>query len=399
MRSTIELEQHYCAHNYQPLPVVITRGEGIYLWDDRGKRYIDMMSAYSAVSLGHSHPRIRQAIKTQVDTLSVVSRAFYSDQLAPFAKTLCELTDQDMILPMNTGAEAVETAIKATRKWAYQAKGVTPGKARIIACNGNFHGRTISIISFSSEDQYKHGFEPLTPGFDLIPFNNVEALEQAITADTAAFLVEPVQGEGGIIIPDDEYLQRCADVCKKHNVLLICDEIQTGLGRTGKMFAYQHAGIKPDGLILGKALGGGVLPVSAFLSRRDVMEIFTPGDHGSTFGGNPLACHVAQEALQILQDEKLVDNSAHLGEIFIERLKTIPSPAIKEVRGKGLFIGLEIDPGVASAREVCEQFLQKGLLSKETHETVVRLAPPLTITRDQLDDALKIIDTELRTFC
>ena len=380
----IELEAKYCANNYHPLPVVLVRGEGAYVWDDAGKRYLDMMSAYSAVSHGHCHPRLVKAMQQQAEKLTIVSRAFHSDKLAPFLKRLCEVTGQDMALPMNTGAEAVETAIKAARKWAYTIKGVPEDQAEIIACEGNFHGRTLAIIAMSTEAQYKEGFGPFPAGLKAIPYGDIDALERMITPNTAAFLVEPIQGEAGINVPPSGYLKACAALCKKHNVLLICDEIQTGLGRTGALLASDHEGVKPDGLILGKALGGGLLPVSAFLAKREVMAVFKPGDHGSTFGGNPLASVVGLEALNVLEDEGLVKRSALLGEKFIAALKALEHSCIKEVRGKGLFVGVEIDPAKATAREICERLMVRGVLSKETHDTVVRLAPPLLIDEDAL---------------
>lgn len=388
MNPGIELEKHYSANNYDPLPVMLTRGEGAYLWDTEGRRYLDMMSAYSAVSHGHAHPRLIKALTAQAQRLALTSRAFYTDQLGPLLKYACELSGQDRALPMNTGAEAVETALKAARKWAYQVKGVTAEQAEILACEGNFHGRTIAIVGLSSESQYQEGFGPFPAGLKCIPYNDLDALEAAITSSTAAFLVEPYQGEGGIIIPDEGYLRGCAEICRRHNVLLICDEIQTGLGRTGKLFACQHEGVKPDGLILGKALGGGLLPISLFLARQEVMDVFRPGDHGSTFGGNPLACAVALEALHVLIEERLPERSAKLGGYLLQQLRQLPSPLIRQVRGKGLFIGIEVDPALITARTVCEALLQKGLLSKETHEVVVRIAPPLIITQEQIDEAL-----------
>ena len=388
MTSRIELESHYCAHNYHPLPVVLVKGEGVYVWDDKGKRYLDMMSAYSAVSHGHCHPRLVQALTEQASQLAIVSRAFYTDKLAPFLEKACQMTGQEMALPMNTGAEAVETALKAARKWAYQTKGVADDQAEIIVCDGNFHGRTISIVSFSSEDQYRDGFGPLTPGFKRVPFGDADALEAAITPNTAAFLVEPIQGEGGIVVPPPGYLKRVAKICSDNNVLLICDEIQTGLGRTGTLLASDHDAVKPDGLILGKALGGGLMPVSLFLASREVMNVFQPGDHGSTFGGNPLSSVVALEGLNVLQEEGLVDASREMGDYFISALETLQSPLIKEVRGRGLLIGVEFYADKVAARTVCEHLMERGILSKETHDTVVRFAPPLTITRDQVDDVI-----------
>ncbi|WP_405221077.1 ornithine--oxo-acid transaminase [Lentisalinibacter sediminis] len=387
----IELENTYCAQNYHPLPVVLSRGEGVYVWDDEGRRYLDMMSAYSAVSHGHAHPRLIQALTRQASELSIVSRAFHTDKLGPFLKRVCELTGQDRALPMNTGAEAVETALKAARKWAYTVKGVERDKAEIIACRNNFHGRTITLVGMSSEESYREGFGPFPPGFRLVDFGDAEALEASITPNTAAFLVEPMQGEGGIVIPPPGYLAACREICRRHNVLLICDEIQTGLGRTGRFLASEHDDVVPDGLILGKALGGGILPVSMFLARRDVMDVFRPGDHGSTFGGNPLAAAVALEALNIIVEEDLAARSEAMGTFLLEGLRRIDSPLVREVRGQGLFVGLEIDPDKGSARDVVERLMQKGILSKETHETVVRLAPPLSISREQLQWALACI--------
>lgn len=388
MSSVVELEQRFGAQNYQPLPVVLTRGEGVYVWDDAGNRYIDMMSAYSAVSHGHCHPRLVHALTQQVQTLAVVSRAFYTNTLGLFLQRICELTGQDKALPMNTGAEAVETALKAARKWAYNVKKVAKDQAEIIICQGNFHGRTIAIVGMSSEPQYREGFGPFPAGFKQIPFGDVDALERAITPNTAAFLVEPIQGESGVMVPPAGYLKACAAICKKHNVLLICDEVQTGLGRTGKFLASEHDGVKPDGLILGKALGGGLLPVSLFLSRRDVMDVFTPGDHGSTFGGNQLAAVVGLEAINVLLAEDLISRAAELGEYFLQRLRALRSPLISEVRGKGLMTGVVINSQYYKARALCLKLLTKGVLSKETHATVIRLAPPLIITREQLDSVV-----------
>ena len=384
MNPTIELESQYCAHNYHPLPVVLVRGEGVHVWDDHGNKYLDMMSAYSAVSHGHANPRLVKVLSEQAATLSIVSRAFHTDKLVHFLRRACELTGQDMALPMNTGSEAVETALKAARKWAYEVKGVARDRAEIISCEGNFHGRTIAIVSLSADPVYQKGFGPFPGGMKTIAYGDPAALEAAINDNTAAFLVEPIQGEGGINIPPDGYLRKCAEICRKHNVLLICDEVQTGLGRTGKMLACEYDDVKPDGLILGKALGGGILPVSLFLAKREVMEVFQPGTHGSTFGGNALAAAVGLEALDILIEENLVERSREMGEYFLGLLRTIKSPLVSDLRGKGLFIGMEINPALAAAREVCEQLMKKGLLSKETHETVVRFAPPLIVTREQL---------------
>lgn len=395
MNSRIELEQTYCAQNYLPLPVVLTRGEGVFVWDDQGNKYLDMMSAYSAVSHGHANPRLVKVAQEQVARLNIVSRAYHTDNLGPFLQRACELTGMDMALPMNTGAEGVETALKAARKWAYEVKGVAPDAAEIIACTGNFHGRTIAVIAMSDEEQYRRGFGPFPPGFILAEYGNLQSLEDKITPNTAAFLVEPVQGEAGIVVPPAGYLKACEQLCRKHNVLLIADEIQTGLGRTGKLLACEHDGVKPDGLILGKALGGGILPVSLFLARREVMSVFTPGVHGSTFGGNPLAAAVGLEALNILVEDDLSACSASMGDYMLKKLRKLDSPMIKEVRGLGLFIGVEIDPALSTARDVCERLMQRGILSKETHDTVVRLAPPLTISRSEIDWALDQIDAVL----
>lgn len=384
----MELESRHSARNYEPLPVVLARGQGAHMWDTSGRRYIDMMSAYSAASHGHAHPRILAALEAQARRLAVPSRAYYSDRLGPFLAELTRLTGLNAALPMNTGAEAVETAIKAARRWGYRVKGIPRDRAEIIVADGNFHGRTTTIISFSSEPDYRDGFGPFTPGFRSVPFGDLAALEQAITPETAAVLVEPIQGEAGIIIPPKGWLEGVRRLCDAHRVLLILDEVQSGLGRTGAWFAYEHENIRPDGLILGKALGGGVLPVSAFLARRDVMDVFTPGSHGSTFGGNPLAASVGLEALQIIADEGLVESSRVLGNHLLERLRAIKSPVLKAVRGRGLWAGAEIDPRFATARRACEALLAKGVLSKETHDTVVRLAPPLMIAREDLDLAI-----------
>ncbi len=395
MSARIDLEDRYCAHNYHPLPVVLTRGEGVYLWDENGKKYLDMMSAYSAVSHGHAHPRLVKLVQEQVATLNIVSRAFHSDRLGPFLERACKLTGMDMALPMNTGSEAVETAIKAARKWAYTVKGVPHDKAEILACNGNFHGRTIAIVAMSDEPQYQEGFGPFPPGFKAIDYGNIDALEAAINDNTAALIVEPIQGEGGIVMPPEGYLRAAAELCRKHNVLLIADEIQTGLGRTGRLLACEHEGVKPDGLILGKALGGGILPVSMFLARREVMNVFRPGDHGSTFGGNPLGATIGLEALNILMEENLPERSAEMGEYLLSRLREFDSPLIKEIRGRGLFVGIEIDSALGSARAICEALLERGLLSKETHQTVVRLAPPLIIGKAEIDWAVDQIQDVL----
>ena len=398
INSSIALEQQFCAHNYQPLPVVLVRGAGVYVWDDQGRRYLDMMSAYSAVSHGHCHPRLVQVLCAQAGQLGVVSRAFYNERLAPFLQRACELTGMARALPMNSGAEAVETALKAARKWAYTVKGVPEPDAQIIVCHGNFHGRTIAIVGFSSETQYRDGFGPFAPGFIQIPYADSDSLHRAITPNTAAFLVEPIQGEGGIQVPPPGYLAECAAICRANNVLLLCDEIQTGLGRTGKLLASEHDGVQPDGLMLGKALGGGLVPVSLFLSRNDVMEVFQPGDHGSTFGGYPLAGAVGLEALNVLVNEGLAQRAAELGRYFKGCLQQIKSPLIRSVRGKGLLIGVEINTDVAGGRRVCEALADHGLLTKETHETVIRFAPPLIITREQIDESLAIIASVFRGF-
>ena len=384
----IELESLHSARNYHPLPVVLTRAEGVFLWDVEGRRYIDMMSAYSAVSHGHGHPRILAALEAQAHRLAVPSRAFHNDRLGPFLEKLCQVTGLDAALPMNTGAEAVETAIKAARRWAYKVKGVPADRAEIIVADGNFHGRTTTIIGFSSEPEYRDGFGPFAPGFRSVKFGDLAAMERAITPYTAAILVEPIQGEAGIIVPPEGWLKGLRALATEHDVLLILDEVQSGLGRTGAWFAFEHEHVKPDGLILGKALGGGVLPVSAFVGTWELMGVFTPGSHGSTFGGNALAAAVGLEALKVLEEEGLIERSRVLGAHMLERLRAMKSPALKEVRGRGLWVGAEIDPAYGEAREACERLLAKGVLSKETHDTVVRLAPPLVITQEQLDWAL-----------
>ncbi len=382
--SFIDCERVYGAHNYEPLPVVLARGEGVTVWDEAGKPYLDMMSAYSAVSHGHCHPKLVAALQAQAAQLNIVSRAFYTNKLGAFLQKACELTGFEQALPMNTGAEAVETAMKAARKWAYTVKGVKQDQAEMIACAGNFHGRTIAIVGMSTEPQYKAGFGPFPPGLKVVPYGDVEALKKAITANTAAFLVEPIQGEGGIIVPPAGYLAACAKLCKENKVLMICDEIQTGLGRTGKLLACQHEAVQPDAIVLGKALGGGILPVSLFLTRKEVMNVFTPGDHGSTFGGNPLAAAVGLAALTVLQDEKLIERAHSQGEYFQTQLKKLHSPLIKEVRGRGLLIGVEINANYP-AKKICMKLLNRGILTKETHSTVIRLAPPLIITTEQID--------------
>ena len=385
----LALEEAYCARNYSPLPVVLARGAGVHAWDTAGKRYLDMMSAYSALSFGHGHPRLVAALTDQAQRLALTSRAFHSDQLGPFLERLCEVTGQEMALPMNTGAEAVETALKAARKWAHTVKGVPDGQAQIIACEGNFHGRTTTIVGFSSEPGYKAGFGPFAGGFAQVPYGDAQALARAITPHTAAFLVEPIQGEAGIIVPPEGYLAECARICKERNVLLIADEVQTGLGRAGRLLACEYDDVKPDGLILGKALGGGLLPVSAYLSSRALMSVFQPGDHGSTFGGNPLGARVGLESIELLMEERLWERAAELGDHLQRRLRALQSPLVKDVRGRGLLIGMEIDPAFATARDVCERLLDKGILTKDTHDTVVRFAPPLIVEKADLDWAVE----------
>jgi ornithine--oxo-acid transaminase len=392
----IELEQRYGAANYNPLPVVLTRGQGCHVWDEHGNKYLDMMGAYSAVSHGHAHPRLLSVLGEQANRLSVVSRAFHTDRLGQFLERACEVTGMDMALPMNTGAEAVETALKAARRWAYERKQVPADQAEVIVCEGNFHGRTLAAIAMSSEPEYRENFGPLPGGFRLIPFGDANALDSAITPNTAAFLVEPIQGEGGIVIPPDGYLARCSEICRRENVLLLCDEIQTGLGRTGQLLACHHDKVQPDGLLLGKALGGGILPVSLFLARRDVMELFRPGSHGSTFGGNPLAAAVAKTALDVLLDEDLITNSRSMGKYLLDGLKKRSSPVLADTRGRGLFIGMQLNPDIISARAFCERLMAQGLLTKDTHATVVRLAPPLIIQRQEVDWALTRIEQVLR---
>ena len=388
MTDAAGLEARFGAANYAPLPVMIVRGEGVYVWDEAGRRYIDMMGAYSAASFGHCHPRLVKALTEQAQRLDTISRAYFSDRLGPFLAKACALTGMDAALPMNSGAEAVETGLKAARKWAYHVKGVPSGRAEIIAAEGNFHGRTISVVGFSSVAQYRDGFEPFTPGFTLVPFGDVSALAAAITPDTAAFLVEPVQGEGGINVPHPGYLAEVARICKANNVLLLCDEIQSGLGRTGRLLACQHEGVAPDGLMLGKALGGGLMPVSLFLACRELMQVFTPGDHGSTFGGNPIAAAVGLAALDTLIDERLVEHAAIVGAHLLGRLSSINNPIIREVRGRGLFAGVELYANKASACAVVRRLLHAGVLTKDTHRNTIRFAPPLIIDESQVDWAV-----------
>jgi ornithine--oxo-acid transaminase len=388
----IQLEGRYGAYNYKPLDVVITRGEGVWVWDVEDKKYLDCLSAYSAVNQGHCHPRIVGALAKQAQRLTLTSRAFRNDQLALFYQELCDLSGYEMALPMNSGAEAVETAIKAARKWGYEVKGVPEDQAQIIVCKGNFHGRTITIISFSSQPQYQDGFGPLTPGFITIPFGDASALEATLKKHgrtIVAFLVEPIQGESGVNIPPDGYLKRAHELCREHNVLLIADEIQSGLGRAGKLFASEYEGVKPDIVTIGKALSGGVYPVSAVLAQREVLGLFQPGDHGSTFGGNPLACAVAREALKVLVEENLIERSAVQGGYLLDNLATIDSPYVREIRGRGLFVGVELEPEAGGARRFCQALAGRGMLCKETYEHVIRLAPPLIIERPELDWAVE----------
>jgi ornithine--oxo-acid transaminase len=387
-RRLIEVAEHYGANNYHPLPIVISTAKGVWVKDPEGNKYMDMLSAYSAMNHGHRHPRVIKALTEQAKKVTLTSRAFNNDQLGPFLKELCEFTGYEMALPMNTGAEAVETALKAVRKWGYKVKGVAEGQAEIVSCSNNFHGRTISTVSFSTEPQYKDGFGPFTPGFKIVEYGNIEALKAAITPNTVAFLLEPIQGEAGIIVPPAGYLKAAYDLCKANRVLFVADEIQTGFGRSGMKFACDYEGVKPDMLTLGKALGGGVMPVSAVVSSKEVLGVFNPGDHGSTFGGNPLACAVAREALRVLVEEKLVENSSAMGKYFMDKLRSIKGKHIKEVRGKGLMIGVEMD---CKARPYCEQLMGLGLLAKETHDHVIRFAPPLVITQKEIDWAFRRI--------
>lgn len=388
----IQLTEKFGAHNYHPLPIVVTKAEGVWVEDPEGIKYMDMLSAYSAVNQGHRHPKIVQALKDQADRVTLTSRAFHNDQLGPWYEKVCQLTGKDMVLPMNTGAEAVETAIKAARRWAYDVKGVPNNQAEIIACTGNFHGRTMVAVSLSSEPEYKRGFGPMLPGIKLIPFGDIEALKNAITPNTAAFLIEPIQGEAGIRIPPEGFLQAAYQVCQANNVLFMADEIQSGLGRSGKMFACDWEGVEPDVYILGKALGGGVFPISCLVANSDILGVFNPGSHGSTFGGNPLACAVSIAALDVILEEDLPVRSLELGEYFMNKLASMANPIIKEIRGKGLFIGIELN---VPARNYCEELKEQGLLCKETHENVIRFAPPLIITKAEIDWAFERIEAVL----
>ena len=398
----IKKELESSAKNYKPLPVVLSKGKGVWLWDTDGNKYLDMMSAYSAVSHGHAHPELIKVLHRQSELLGITSRAFYTNTLGPFLQKLVDISGLEVALPMNTGAEAVETAIKAARRWAYKTKGVEANKAEIIVVEGNFHGRTTTIISFSSDIESKENFGPYTPGFKIIKYNDLDSLKSAITKNTAALLVEPIQGEAGIVIPDKEWLPEARKICTANKMLLILDEIQSGLGRTGKMFAFEHSSIQPDGLILGKALGGGLLPISCFISTSEVMQWFVPGSHGSTFGGYPLAAAIGRRSLELIEEEGLVENSNKQGTYFLEELKKIESPVLKEIRGKGLWIGVEINTKIIDGRSICKLLLKKGILSKETHESTIRFAPPLIIEKKEIDwavqafkDTLKEIEQDL----
>ncbi len=392
----IRLEKQYGAHNYKPLDVVLTRGEGVWVWDVDGNRYLDCLSAYSAVNQGHCHPRILETLRTQAQRLTLTSRAFRNDQLGPFYKELCEATRSHKVLPMNSGAEAVETVIKTVRKWGYQVKGVPEDQAEIIVCEHNFHGRTITIVGFSTDEGSRRGFGPFTPGFRIIPFGDAAALEAAVTPRTVGFLVEPIQGEAGVVIPPTGYLKRAKDICKANNVMLILDEIQTGLGRTGKLLAEEHDGIEADLTLIGKALSGGFYPISAVLSNSEVMDVLQPGEHGSTFGGNPLACAIGRTALKVLIEEGMVENAAEMGARFLDGLRGIGSDRIREVRGRGLMIGMEFHPDAGGARQYCIRLMDKGILCKETHDHIIRFAPPLVIDRETVDWAVERIASVVR---
>ncbi len=391
----LAVESELGAHNYKPLDVILTKGEGVWVWDVDGNRYLDCLAAYSAVNQGHCHPRILKAMVDQASKLALTSRAFRNDQLAPFYEEICALTNSHKVLPMNSGAEAVETAVKCVRKWGYEVKGVPSGEAEIIVCSDNFHGRTLTIVGFSTDPSARRNFGPFAPGFKVVPFGDAAALESAITPNTVAFLVEPIQGEAGVIIPPEGYLPAVREICTRHNVMLVLDEIQTGLGRTGKLLAEEHEGVVADLTLVGKALSGGFYPISAVLSNSEVLGVLQPGQHGSTFGGNPLACAIAREALKVLVEEGMIENSAEMGAYFLEGLKQIRNNAIKEVRGRGLMLAVEFHPEAGGARRYCLTLKDKGILCKETHEHTIRFAPPLTITRDQIDWALERIDAVL----
>lgn len=385
----IEMVERYAAHNYHPLPVVVAEAEGVWVTDVDGKRYMDMLAAYSAINFGHRHPELIEAARTQLDSVTLTSRAFHNDQLGPMCQGLADLCGMEMVLPMNTGAEGVETAIKTARKWGYTKKGVAADKAKIICCSENFHGRTTTIISFSTDPQCRNGFGPFTPGFEIIKYGDIEALRKAIDANTVAFLVEPIQGEAGIIIPPDGYLKQVRQVCTEKKILFIADEIQSGLGRTGKTFACEHEGVKPDIFILGKALGGGIMPISAVVSTRDILSVFTPGDHGSTFGGNPLACAVARKVIDILRTNKYQDNAKKMGDYLATQLRAMKSDKIATIRARGLWIGIDLKPAAGKARVYCEKLMHEGMLCKDTHEQTIRLAPPLCITKEEVDWAME----------
>ena len=387
------LVEKYSAKNYLPLPVVLARGKGVWVYDVEGNRYMDMLSSYSALNQGHRHPKIIRNLKKQLDRLTLTSRAFHNDQFGPFCQYLCGLAGQEQVLLMNTGAEAVETAIKAARKWGYQKKGVEKDKAEIIVCENNFHGRTTTIVGFSTEPQYREDFGPFSTGFRIIPYDNIEALQQAIFPNTVGFLVEPIQGEAGVIVPKPGFLAQAQEICQANKVLLMLDEIQTGLGRTGKMFCYEYDNIKPDILIIGKALGGGCIPVSGMLASTEIMSVFRPGDHGSTFGGNPLACAIGKAALEVIVEEQLPRRAFENGVYFIEKLRQIKSRHFKEIRGRGLLIGVELKESSGPARPFCERLMKKGILAKETHQQVVRFAPPLVVSKEELDWALERIES------
>ena len=394
----IETEEKFGAHNYHPLDIVVSKAEGVWVWDVEGNKYMDFLAAYSAVNQGHCHPRIFKAMVDQAQKVTLTSRAFRNDQLGKYYKKLTALCEMEMVLPMNTGAEAVETAIKAARKWGYIIKGVPQDKAEIVVCKNNFHGRTTTIVGFSTEEEYRQGFGPFTPGFKIIPYGDANAFESAVTPNTVAILLEPIQGEGGIIIPTAGYLREIQNICKEQKILFIDDEIQAGLGRTGKLFAYQHEeGVKPDMLIIGKALSGGFYPVSAVVSSKEILGVFRPGEHGSTFGGNPLACAIASEALDVLVEEKLSDHSAELGEYLMDLLQSIETNHIKEIRGRGLWVGIELKKEAGGARRFCEALMKEGLLCKETHEHVIRLAPPLVISKEEINWAFSRIEKVLTT--
>ncbi len=391
----IELEDRYGAHNYKPLDVVLQRGEGIWVWDVEGKKYMDCLSSYSAINQGHCHPKILETLVEQARKLTLTSRAFRNDQLGFFYEEMCEMTSSHKVLPMNSGAEAVETCIKAVRKWGYTVKGVPEDQAEVIVCENNFHGRTITIVGFSTDEGSRAGFGPFTAGFKIVPFGDAEALEAAVTSNTVALLVEPIQGEAGVIIPPAGYLKKARSICDKNNIVMILDEIQTGLGRTGKLLAEEHEGIEADLTLVGKALSGGFYPISAVLSNIEVLGLLKPGEHGSTFGGNPLACAVARTAMKVLVEEHMIENAAEMGEYFLSGLSQIKSPYIKEVRGKGLLIGVELLPEVGGARGFCEKLMDRGLLCKETHDNIIRFAPPLVIKKEEIDWALEKIEKVL----